>query len=131
MHHIWFLSLLWASYGLTIVKASSSKQFSQQQCRLSLTSSLWLSAEFELFEETSPIDDYLPFAVYTMNPILGELDAFGVPDLVIEEEHGASGAMSDYTAYATYDDQNGFIKCSYKLDWYEREVDALEVGRIF
>ncbi|RKP23471.1 kinase-like domain-containing protein [Syncephalis pseudoplumigaleata] len=105
--------------------------FSQDHCRISLLSGLWLSAEYDPYYQVCMTDDYIPFAVYNQEYIVGEEEALGVPGLVFEEERSTRGAMSDYTGYVSYYGRPGFIKCSYKLDWYDREVYALMVLTYF
>ncbi|KAI9591207.1 kinase-like domain-containing protein [Syncephalis fuscata] len=127
MWHISITPLIWWMFidVSHVLVAGMMPVYSPKHTRISLGSGLWLSAEYDKFIDTSPIDDLLPFAVYNQETILDEEEAFGVPGLVVNKEHTDSGAMSDYTAYATYENQPGFIKCSYKIDWYQREVDAL------
>ncbi|KAI9595542.1 kinase-like domain-containing protein [Syncephalis fuscata] len=53
--------------------------------------------EYNLYGDTSPIDEFMPFAIFNQIPDIGEEEALGL----------------------------GFLKCTYHLDWYDREVAAL------
>jgi hypothetical protein len=131
MRYSTIIPLIWGTiYGSSIAVNGFMSPFSQEHCRISLMSGLWLSAEYGPFTDMSMVDDYIPFSVYNQDPIAGEDEALGVPGLVFEKDRVSHGAMSDYTGYVEFENKLGFIKCSYKLDWYFREVEALLVSRL-
>ncbi|KAI9597003.1 kinase-like domain-containing protein [Syncephalis fuscata] len=94
-------------------------------CRRSLASSLWLAAEYQAFVSTSSMTDILPFSVYTQEYESGQPDAFGVHGLVIDRERTHRDSADEYSAYATYKGQAGFLKCSYSTRSYANEIRSL------
>ncbi|KAI8057934.1 kinase-like domain-containing protein [Syncephalis plumigaleata] len=126
MRYTTIVPLVWGLiYGSHVTVNGIMSPFEQDHCRMALTSSMWLSAEYEPYAYMSMVDDYMPFSVYNQDYVIGEEEAFGIPGLVLEEERDTEGAMSDYTGYVSFHGQPAFMKCSYKLDWYDREVYAL------
>ncbi|KAI8050346.1 kinase-like domain-containing protein [Syncephalis plumigaleata] len=99
--------------------------YSREHSRLSLRSTPWLSAEYYIVGDTTPVDDFYPFVVHSYEPDIGESNAFGYSGLVVEKKRTSRYSIDDYSAYVTYNGEPGFFKCTYIVETYANEIATL------